>query len=85
MGSLLSYEVFIMSAVCLQFPKFIAIKKSRPFFKSAHQVNSENAKNFYKSLFFDDILLRKHPKSHPTSQIFCSKNLPGYAYNCTRV
>ena len=42
----LVYDVFVTSAVCLQFPKFIAIRKIRPFFKSARQADSENAKNF---------------------------------------
>ena len=72
-----------MSAVCLQFPLFIAMKKIRPFFKSARQADSENAKIFCKNSFFDEILLRKPLKSHATSQFFCSKKLPGYAYNYT--
>ena len=73
------------SAVCLQFPKFMAVKKIRPFFKSAHQADSENVKIFLKSSFFKKILLRKPQRSHATSQIFCSKKLPGYAYNYTWV
>ena len=78
-----SYTIFIISAVCLQFAKFIAIKKIRPFFKLARQVDSKNAKIFWKSLFFSEILLRKPLNSHATSQIFCSKKLPWYAYNYT--
>ena len=72
-----------MPAVCLQFPKFIAMKKIRTFFKSARQADWENAKIFWKSLFFNEILPRKPLKSHATSQIFCSKKLPRYAYNST--
>ena len=41
-----SCAIFIMSAVCLQFAKFIAIKNIRPFFKSARQADSKNAKTF---------------------------------------
>ena len=40
------HTIFIMSAVCLQFAKFITIKEIRPFFKSARQVDSKNAKIF---------------------------------------
>ena len=61
------------------------MKKIRPFFKSARQADSENAKIFCKNSFFDEILLRKPLKSHATSQFFCSKKLPGYAYNYTGV
>ena len=59
------------------------MKKIRPFFKSARQADSENAKIFCKNLFFDEILLRKPLKSHATSKIFYSKKLPEYAYNYT--
>ena len=47
----LIYAVFVMSAVCLQFSRFIAIKKIRPFFKSARQADSEYAKKFLKVYF----------------------------------
>ena len=57
------------------------MKKIRPFFKSARQADSENAKIFCKNLFFDEILLRKTLKSHATSQFLCSKKLVGYAYD----
>ena len=59
------------------------MKKIRPFFKSARQADSKNAKTFWKSLFFNEILLRKPLKSHATSQIFCSKKLPWNAYAYT--
>ena len=61
------------------------MKKIRPFFKSARQADSENAKIFCKNSFFDEILLRKPLKSHATSQFFCSKMLLKYAYNYTGV
>ena len=80
-----SCAIFIMSAVCLQFAKFIAIKNIRPFFKSARQADLKNAKTFWKSLFFNEILLSKPLKSHATSQIFCPKKLLLYAYYYTRV
>ena len=35
--------------------KFLKIKKLRPFFQSAHQANSRNAKKFEKTLFFEEI------------------------------
>ena len=35
-----------VSAVCLQFPNFIAINKIRPYFKSARQADSKYAKIF---------------------------------------
>ena len=41
-----SCAIFIMSAVCLQFAKFIAMKKIRPFFKSSRQADSQDAKIF---------------------------------------
>ena len=78
-------DISAESAVCLQFPKFMAVKKIRPFFKSAHQADSENVKKILKSSFFKKILLRKPQRGHATSQIFCSKKLPIYAHNCTWV
>ena len=78
-------DISAESAVCLQFPEFIAVKKIRPFFKSAYQADSENITIFSKSSFFKKILLRKPQRGNATSQIFCSKKLPIYAYNCTWV
>ena len=61
------------------------MKKIRPFFKSAHWADSENAQIFLKWLFFDEIFPRKAIYSHATSQFFCWKKLPWYVYNCTQV
>ena len=74
-------DISAESAVCLQFPKSIAVKKIRPFFKSAHHADSKNAKKIEKNWFFEEILSRKPLQSHATSQFFCSKKLVGCAYD----
>ena len=53
----LNDDISDASAVCLHFPKFIAMKKIRPFFKSACQADSEYAKKILKKLFFEEKLL----------------------------
>ena len=68
------FDISVLSAVCLQYPKFIAMKKIRPFFKSAHWADSENAQIFLKWLFFDEIFPRKAIYSHATSQFFVEKS-----------
>ena len=77
------------SSICCKSWIFASLKskihqnwKIRPFFKSAHQADSKNAKTFEKSSFFEEILSRKPLQSHATSQFFCSKKLVGYAYDC---
>ena len=79
------FDISVLSAVCLQYPKFIAMKKIRPFFKSAHWADSENAQIFLKWLFLDEIFPRKAIYSHATSQFFCWKKLLWYAYDSTWV
>ena len=58
--------------------KIHQIEKIRPFFQSARQADSKNAKKIEKSPFFEKILSRKQWKSHETSQTFCSKNFIWY-------
>ena len=68
-------------------PKFKVHRneKIRPFFQSARQADSKNAKKFEKSSFFNQILPRKHQKSHATSQFFCCKKLPGCVHDYGQV
>ena len=61
--------------------KIDQIPKIRPFFQSARQADSKYAKKFEKSLFFEQILPRKHCRSHATSQVFCLELLLECMYN----
>ena len=65
--------------------KINQISKIRPFFQSARQADSKNAKKFEKSWFFKDFLQRKPIRGHATSQNFCLKKLPWCVCSCTWV
>ena len=65
--------------------KIDQIQKTRPFFQSAHQADSKNAKIFEKSSFFENICLRKLAWVHRPSDIFCSKSCIWCVCDCTWV
>ena len=65
--------------------KIHRIEKIRPFFQSAHQADSKNAKKFEKSSFFEKICLRKQARVHRPSDFFCSKSCTWWVYDLVQV
>ena len=61
------------------------IWKIRPFFQSARQADSKNAKIFEKSSFFEKICHRKPARVHRPSDFFCSKSCTWWVYDLVQV